>query len=57
MMQILDGKKVSAEMKEEIANEVKQIVAAGHKAPHLMLYLGEARWRRRNLRGKQDENL
>lgn len=37
--QLLDGKKVSSEMKAEIAKEVKEIVAAGHKAPHLAAIL------------------
>ncbi len=37
--QLLDGKKVSSEMKAEIAEEVKEIVAAGHKAPHLAAIL------------------
>lgn len=36
---LLDGKKVSSEMKREIAAEVKQIVEAGHKAPHLAAVL------------------
>lgn len=37
--QILDGKKTSDAMKEEIATEVKQIVAAGHKPPRLVAIL------------------
>lgn len=36
---ILDGRKVSAEMKGEIAEEVRQMVAAGHKPPHLAAIL------------------
>lgn len=36
---LLDGKKVSSEMKAEIAEEVREIVAAGHKAPHLAAIL------------------
>lgn len=36
---MLDGKKVSSEMKQEIANEVKAIVEAGHKRPHLAAVL------------------
>jgi methylenetetrahydrofolate dehydrogenase (NADP+)/methenyltetrahydrofolate cyclohydrolase len=38
-MNILDGKKVSAEIKQEIAEEVKRIVAAGKPAPHLAAIL------------------
>lgn len=37
--QLLDGKKVSTEMKGEIAAEVKEIVSAGYKAPHLAAIL------------------
>lgn len=36
---LLDGKKVSSEMKGEIAAEVKRIVEAGHPAPHLAAVL------------------
>ena len=35
-MQIIDGKKISAEIKEEIAAEVKEIVAAGGRRPNLV---------------------
>lgn len=37
--QLLDGKKVSSEMKQEIAQEVQAILQAGHKAPHLAAIL------------------
>lgn len=36
---LLDGKKVSGEMKQEIAAEVKAITDAGHKPPHLAAIL------------------
>ncbi len=35
MTQILDGKAVALQIKEEIANEVRQLTTAGHRAPHL----------------------
>ena len=38
-MNILDGKKTSAEIKTEIAQEVEQIKAAGGKTPHLAAIL------------------
>jgi methylenetetrahydrofolate dehydrogenase (NADP+)/methenyltetrahydrofolate cyclohydrolase len=38
-MQLIDGKKVSAEIKSEIAGEVKQMIADGHKKPHLAAVL------------------
>ena len=38
-MQIIDGKAVSAQIKQEIAAEVEQIVAAGGKRPHLAAIL------------------
>ena len=38
-MELIDGKKVSAEIKEEIAAEVKKIVAKGGKKPHLAAIL------------------
>ena len=38
-MEILDGKKISGEMKKEIAEEVKQIVASGKPAPYLVAIL------------------
>lgn len=37
--QLLDGKKVSNEMKAEITAAVEEIVAAGHKRPHLAAVL------------------
>ena len=36
---LLDGKKLSAEIKLEIAAEVKQLIAAGKKVPHLAAVL------------------
>ena len=38
-MIILDGKKTSADIKEEIASEVKQIKARGERVPHLAAIL------------------
>lgn len=38
-MELIDGKKISAEIKEEIAAEVKEIVAKGGKKPHLSAIL------------------
>ncbi len=38
-MQIIDGKKISNEIKAEIAEEVKQIKEAGSKIPHLAAIL------------------
>ncbi|MBR4230492.1 MAG: bifunctional methylenetetrahydrofolate dehydrogenase/methenyltetrahydrofolate cyclohydrolase FolD [Bacteroidales bacterium] len=35
MTEILDGKALALQIKEEIANEVRQLVAADHRAPHL----------------------
>ena len=35
MTEILDGKATALQIKEEIANEVRQLTAAGHRAPHL----------------------
>lgn len=35
MTEILDGKALALQIKEEIANEVRQLTAAGHRAPHL----------------------
>lgn len=35
MVQILDGKALALQIKDEIANEVRQLTAAGHRAPHL----------------------
>jgi methylenetetrahydrofolate dehydrogenase (NADP+)/methenyltetrahydrofolate cyclohydrolase len=38
-MQIIDGKKIAGEMKLEIANEVKKMIAEGHRAPSLSAIL------------------
>lgn len=38
-MELLDGKKVAAEIKIEIAKEVAEMVAAGNRAPHLVAIL------------------
>jgi methylenetetrahydrofolate dehydrogenase (NADP+)/methenyltetrahydrofolate cyclohydrolase len=38
-MNIIDGKKISAEIKEEIAQEVSKIIEAGGKKPHLAAVL------------------
>lgn len=38
-MTLIDGKAVSAQIKQEIATEVKQIVSAGGKRPHLAAIL------------------
>ncbi len=38
-MVLLDGKKLSEELKQEIAKEVQQLVAAGGKQPHLAAIL------------------
>ncbi len=38
-MQLIDGKAIAAQMKLEIAEEVKQIVSAGGKTPHLAAIL------------------
>lgn len=38
-MQLIDGKATAAEIKKEIAEEVKQIKAAGGKSPHLAAIL------------------
>jgi len=38
-MQLIDGKKISLEIQEEIASEVKRLVASGHKQPHLAAVL------------------
>ena len=34
-MELIDGKKVAAEIKQEIAEEVKKFVDSGGKRPHL----------------------
>ncbi len=38
-MQLIDGKKISLEIQEEIASEVKRLIALGHKQPHLAAVL------------------
>ena len=38
-MQLIDGKKTSAEIKVEIAKEVEEIVTSGGKRPHLAAVL------------------
>lgn len=38
-MQLIDGKKISQEIKQEIADEVKEMVSKGAKAPHLATIL------------------
>lgn len=38
-MELLDGKKTSEDIKQELAEEVKQMVAAGQKPPHLAAVL------------------
>lgn len=38
-MQLIDGKKISAEIKNEIASEVHKIKENGHKVPHLAAIL------------------
>ena len=38
-MELLDGKKTAALVQEAIAEEVRQIVAKGHRPPHLMAIL------------------
>jgi len=38
-MQLIDGKAISAEIKQEIAREVEQIIASGKKRPHLAAIL------------------
>ena len=38
-MTLIDGKKTSAEIKAEIAEQVKQMLAEGKKAPHLVAVL------------------
>lgn len=38
-MQLLDGKKIAAEIKAEIAIEVKKLKSSGKKIPHLAAIL------------------
>lgn len=39
MYQIIDGRKIASEIKQEIASEVKNIIAEGKRAPHLAAIL------------------
>ena len=38
-MEIIDGKKISAQIKQELAEEVANFVAEGKKVPHLVAVL------------------
>jgi methylenetetrahydrofolate dehydrogenase (NADP+)/methenyltetrahydrofolate cyclohydrolase len=38
-MNLIDGKKISLEIQEEIAKEVKELLSKGHKQPHLAAVL------------------
>lgn len=38
-MQLIDGKKVASDIKAEIATQVSQLTATGHRAPHLAAIL------------------
>ncbi len=38
-MQLIDGKKISLQLQDAIALEVKQLIAAGKKQPHLAAVL------------------
>lgn len=38
-MELIDGKKIAAEIKQELADEVAALRAAGHKVPHLVAVL------------------
>lgn len=38
-MQLIDGKKIASEIKQEIAHEVEQFKAKGHRPPHLAAVL------------------
>ena len=38
-MELIDGKATADDIKEQIAEEVKQIIAAGGKQPHLVAIL------------------
>ena len=38
-MQLIDGKATAAAIKEQIAQEVKEIIAKGGKQPHLVAVL------------------
>ena len=52
-MQLLDGKKVSQEIKDEIKQEVDLLIAAGKRPPHLVaVWVGENLASKTYLRGK-----
>lgn len=38
-MKLIDGKKIAAQVKQELADEVVRLKAAGHKTPHLVAVL------------------
>lgn len=38
-MELIDGKKISAQIKQELADEVNRLKAEGHKIPHLVAVL------------------
>lgn len=38
-MQIMDGKAIAKQLREELAAEVRQMVAAGHRPPHIAVVL------------------
>lgn len=38
-MELIDGKKIAAQVKQELADEVTRLKAAGHKTPHLVAVL------------------
>lgn len=38
-MELIDGKKIAAQVKQELADEVSALKAAGHKTPHLVAVL------------------
>ena len=38
-MELIDGKKIAAQVKQELADEVKRMKAAGAKTPHLVAVL------------------
>ena len=38
-MEIIDGKKISAQVKQELADEIAAFVAEGKKVPHLVAVL------------------
>lgn len=38
-MELIDGKKVAAQVKQELADEVNRMKAAGMKTPHLVAVL------------------